>query len=112
MVKDVIKDYNSLIKHLKGFQEFSGIIINFNVFDYQFYQEWTDYLAYKAPLKNGSIGMKNNTIGKLVKNLKAFLNDRMRRNRIKPIDLSAFKVIQEEVALLLHYAHPNQRYRH
>lgn len=41
--------------------------------------------------------MKNNTIGKLVKNLKAFLNDRMRRNRIKPIDLSAFKVVQEEV---------------
>ncbi|WP_168796411.1 site-specific integrase [Flagellimonas onchidii] len=97
VVKDVIKDYNSLKKHLEGFQEFSGIIINFNVFDYQFYQEWTDYLAYKAPLKTGGVGMKNNTIGKLVKNLKAFLNDRMRRNRIKPIDLSAFKVVQEEV---------------
>ena len=41
--------------------------------------------------------MKNNTIGKLVKNLKAFLNDRMPRNRIKPIDLTAFKVVQEEV---------------
>ena len=97
VVKDVIKDYNSLRKHLEGFQEFSGIIIDFNAFDYQFYQEWTDYLAYHAPLKNGGVGMKNNTIGKLVKNLKAFLNDRMRRNRIKPIDLSAFKVIQEEV---------------
>lgn len=97
VVKDVIKDYNSLTKHLKGFQEFSGIIIDFNVFDYNFYQEWTDYLAYHAPLRNGSIGMKNNTIGKLVKNLKAFLNDRMRRNRIQPIDLSAFKVVQEEV---------------
>ena len=97
VVKDVIKDYNSLRKHLEGFQEFSGIIIDFNAFDYQFYQEWTDYLAYHAPLKNGGVGMKNNTIGKLVKNLKAFLNDRMRRNRIKPIDLSAFKVVQEEV---------------
>nr|WP_299215050.1 site-specific integrase [uncultured Allomuricauda sp.] len=97
VVKDVIKDYNSLIKHLVGFQEFSGIIIDFSVFDYQFYQEWTDYLAYHAPLKNGGVGMKNNTIGKLVKNLKAFLNDRIRRNRIKPIDLSAFKVVQEEV---------------
>ncbi len=97
VVKDVIKDYNSLKKHLEGFQEFSGIIIDFNVFDYHFYQEWTDYLAYHAPLKNGGVGMKNNTIGKLVKNLKAFLNDRMRRNRIKPIDLSAFKVVQEEV---------------
>ena len=97
VVKDVIKDYNSLKKHLEGFQEFSGIIIDFNAFDYHFYQEWTDYLAYHAPLKNGGVGMKNNTIGKLVKNLKAFLNDRMRRNRIKPIDLTAFKVVQEEV---------------
>lgn len=97
VVKDVIKDYNSLKKHIEGFEEFSGIIIDFNAFDYHFYQEWTDYLAYYAPLKNGGVGMKNNTIGKLVKNLKAFLNDRMRRNRIKPIDLSAFKVVQEEV---------------
>ena len=97
VVKDVIKDYNSLKKHLEGFQEFSGIIVDFNAFDYHFYQEWTDYLAYHAPLKNGGVGMKNNTIGKLVKNLKAFLNDRMRRNRIKPIDLTAFKVVQEEV---------------
>nr|WP_298994972.1 site-specific integrase [uncultured Allomuricauda sp.] len=97
VVKDVIKDYNSLKKHLEGFEEFSGIIIDFSVLDYHFYQEWTDYLAYHAPLKNGGVGMKNNTIGKLVKNLKAFLNDRMRRNRIKPIDLSAFKVVQEEV---------------
>tara|TARA_R110000765_G_scaffold295818_3_gene390991 strand:- start:19205 stop:20443 length:1239 start_codon:yes stop_codon:yes gene_type:complete len=97
VVRDVIKDYNSLKKHLEGFQEFSGIIVDFNAFDYHFYQEWTDYLAYHAPLKNGGVGMNNNTIGKLVKNLKAFLNDRMRRNRIKPIDLTAFKVIQEEV---------------
>ena len=97
VVKDVIKDYNSLKKHLEGFQDFSGIIVDFNAFDYHFYQEWTDYLAYHAPLKNGGVGMKNNTIGKLVKNLKAFLNDRMRRNRIKPIDLTAFKVVQEEV---------------
>ena len=93
----MITDYNPLKKHLEGFQEFSGIIIDFNLFDYNFYQEWTDYLAYHAPLRNGGVGMKNNTIGKLVKNLKAFLNDRMRRNRIKHIDLSAFKVVQEEV---------------
>ena len=33
VVKDVIKDYNSLRKHLEGFQEFSGIIIDFNAFD-------------------------------------------------------------------------------
>ncbi len=69
VVNDVIKDYNTLKKHLEGFQKFSGIIIDFNVFDYNFYQEWTDYLAYHAPLKNRGLGMKNNTIGKLVKNL-------------------------------------------
>lgn len=90
-------DYNSLKKHLGGFKEFSGIIIDFNAFDYHFYQKWTDYLVYHAFLKNGGIGMNNNTIGRLVKNLKAFLKDCMRRNRIKPIDYFAYKVVLEEV---------------
>ena len=97
VTKDVIKDYNTLKKHLLGYQEFSEEIITFKTFDFQFYAKWTDYLAYDAPLKNGGKGMKNNSVGKLVKNLKAFLNDRMKRNRIIPIDLSQFKVIQEEV---------------
>lgn len=47
--------------------------------------------------------MKNNTSGKLVKNLKAFLNDRTRGNRFKPIDLSALKLVQEEVDLIYQY---------
>ena len=54
-------------------------------------------LKYKVIQRNGEIGLKNNTIGKLVKNLKAFLNDCMRRKLIDKIDLSQFKVLQEEV---------------
>jgi len=97
VTNDVIKDYNTLKKHLLGYEEYSGEIITFRTFDFQFYEKWSDYLAYHAPLKNGGYGMKNNTIGKLVKNLKAFLNDRIKKKKISPIDLSQFKVIQEEV---------------
>ena len=97
VTKDVIKDYNSLKKHLEGYEEFTKETITFKTMSFTFYEKWTNYLAYEAPLKTGGKGMKNNTVGKLVKNLKAFLNDRMRKNRIKDIDLSQFKVVQEEV---------------
>ncbi|WP_397364593.1 tyrosine-type recombinase/integrase [Olleya sp. R77988] len=97
VVPDVIKDYNSLKKHLIGFDKNTKTITNFESINYSFYIKWTDYLANKVELKNGQIGLKNNTIGKQVKNLKAFLNNCMKLNIIPSIDLSNFKVIQEEV---------------
>jgi len=62
---------------LEGFQEFSGIIIDFNR-SITIHQEWTDYSGYHCPFKKMEESrMKTITIGKLVKELEAFLNDRM-----------------------------------
>lgn len=96
VVNDVIKDYKSLKKHLTEFDEFRTERTTFNSIDYKFYKEWIDYLANHSVKRNKEIGLKNNTIGKQVKNLKAFLNDRIRAKKIPPINLKDFKVIQEE----------------
>jgi len=98
VVPDVIKDYYAMKKHLKGFEVHRETPITFESLNYDFYLSWIDYLAvHPQNTVEGPKGLSNNSIGKQVKNLKAFLNDRMRRKLISPIDISQYKVIQEEV---------------
>lgn len=96
VVPDVIKDYKSLRKHLLEFDEFTNDITTFESIDIDFYKAWTNFLANHSVKRNNEVGLKNNTIGKQVKNLKAFLNDRIKSKKTPPIDLKDFKVIQEE----------------
>ena|ERR1700712_1775933 len=42
-------------------------------------------------------GLKLNTIGKTIKHLKGFVKDRVKRKIIPPIDLSDFKIPEEEI---------------
>jgi hypothetical protein len=42
-------------------------------------------------------GLKLNSIGKTIKHLKMFLKDRMQKKLIPFFDLSAYKVMEEEV---------------
>ncbi|MHC1705205.1 MAG: site-specific integrase [Tenuifilaceae bacterium] len=97
VVKDVIKDYNSLKKHLTGFKEHSSQPITFKNLNIVFYNEFVDYLSYTAKQKNETIGLKNNTVGKQIKNLKAFVRDRIEKKIIPFIDMKPFKTIKEEV---------------
>ncbi len=46
------------------------------------------------------IGLYTNTVGKQIKNLKAFLRERARLGYIKPIDLSYYKTVTEDVDLI------------
>lgn len=41
-------------------------------------------------------GLKLNTIGKAIKHLRGFIKDRVKRKIVKPIDLSDFKIPEEE----------------
>lgn len=95
--KDVIKDYNSLKKHLNGFKDYSSQAINFTNLNSTFYNEFVDYLSYKVVQRDNTIGLKNNTVGKQIKNLKAFVRNRVEKKIIPEIDLKPFKRIQEEV---------------
>lgn len=97
VVPDVIKDYNSLKKHLMGFKEHSSQPITFRNLNIIFYNEFVDYLTYTATQKDETVGLKNNTVGKQIKNLKAFVRDRVEKKVIPYIDLKPFKAIIEEV---------------
>lgn len=97
VTKDVIKDYNSLKKHLKGFKEYSSQPITFNNLNSTFYDEFVDYLCYEVEQRDGTIGLKNNTVGKQIKNLKAFVRHRAEKKIIPEVNLKPFKRIEEQV---------------
>jgi integrase len=97
VTNDVIKDYNALKKHLNGFKEHSSQAITFRNLNVTFYNEFVDYLNYTTVQKDGTLGLKNNTVGKQIKNLKAFVRDRIEKKVIPYIDLKAFKRVTEEV---------------
>jgi integrase len=97
VVPDVIKDYKTLKKHLKAYEDYEGSTISFKSFNYDFYHNWTNFLSYDYERRDGQVGLKNNSVGKSIKNLKSFLNYCIQSKRIEPLDLTVFKGIQEEV---------------
>ncbi|MEE4259937.1 MAG: phage integrase SAM-like domain-containing protein [Bacteroidales bacterium] len=96
VVADVIKDYRSLSKHLKGFEKNQRTRITFKSFKYSFYQQFMHYLTYDAVKPDGEKGLATNTVGKQIKNLKAFLNHCFRHEIAERFDLSDFKTMTED----------------
>jgi hypothetical protein len=91
---------NAMKAHLMSFENHRKEPISFDSFDVHFYEDFVKYLTYdivqlrrKAVIK----GLKVNSVGKTIKHLKSFLKDRMRKKIIPYMDLSAYKVMEEEV---------------
>lgn len=86
--------------HLLSFQTYRKKPITFDSFDLYFYEKFVDYLVYEIPHKRRTEvikGLKINSIGKTVKHLKSFLKDRMKKKVIPFIDLTDYKVLEEDV---------------
>jgi len=47
--------------------------------------------------RNFVVGLKVDTVGKTIKQLRTFLRDRLRKQIIAPIDLDGWKILEEEV---------------
>lgn len=92
--------FENVKSHLKAFETFRQEPISFKSFDFNFYDTYVDFLTFDYVQtrfkKNPVVGMKLNTVGKTIKQLKIFLKDRIRRKIIAPIDLSDYKVPDEE----------------
>jgi hypothetical protein len=87
-------------KHLFRFQTYRKKPITFDSFDLSFYEEFVDFLVYEIKHERRTTtikGLKLKTIGKTIKHLKSFLNDRMKKKIIPFIDLSDYKVMEEDV---------------
>ena len=97
--KAAINVFNNIKAHLKAYEEFSEKGITFDSFDFDFYDRFVSFLTFEyvqPRFKKQIVGLKVNTVGKTIKQLKIFLKDRVRRKIIEPIDLTDYKVPDEE----------------
>lgn len=95
----MLKVYKNMKDHLEAFQEHRKEPITFDCFDYNFYEKFVDFLTYEyvqRRKKEVIRGLKTATIGKTIKQLRKFLRDSMRRKIIAPIDLTDFKILDED----------------
>ncbi|MCF3107536.1 site-specific integrase [Niabella sp. CC-SYL272] len=91
--------YGNVKSHLLAFEAFRDQEISFDSFDFSFYEDFVDYLTFEhvhMRRKTLLTGLKLNTIGKTIKHLRGFIKDRIKRKIIKPIDLSDFRIPEEE----------------
>ncbi|HTE28589.1 phage integrase SAM-like domain-containing protein [Flavitalea sp.] len=87
-------------KHLFSFQEHIGYKVAFDSFDAVFYEQFVRYLTFDIPLMRRNTvlkGLKINTVGKTVKQLKTFIKDRIQKKVIPHVDLTAFKILEKDV---------------
>jgi integrase len=96
---DMLKVYKVLKNRLLAFQKFRGEKITFSCLDFSFYETFVNFLTYdylQMRKKTVIRGLKLSSIGCSIKQLRIFLRDRMRRKIIAHIDLSDFKILDEE----------------
>lgn len=95
--KGIISDYGTLKQYLKQFEEHSGTKVTFtNIVKAATYDDFLSYLSTEIKNQKGTKGLKINSVGKHAKNLKAFLNNCMRREIIPHTDLRFMKKLSEK----------------
>lgn len=86
-----IQVYRSSFTHLKNYATKYGISVTWDIFDLDFYERFTDYLY--------TIGLNDNTVGKVIKTVKTFISEAFERNLHTNLSFKkkGFKVISAEV---------------
>jgi len=91
--------YRNVKSHLQSFEKYRKQKITFSSFDFSFYEDFVDYLTFEHIHLRSQIlqtGLRLNTIGKTIKHFRGFIKDRVKRKIISPIDLTDFKIPEEE----------------
>lgn len=97
--KATLTVYSNVKGHLQAFEKYRQEKISFASFDFNFYHDFIDYLTFEhVHMRRQEVltGLKLDTIGKTIKHLRGFLKDRVKRKIIAPIDLTDFKIPEEE----------------
>ncbi len=95
----MIRTYNVVKERLLAFQKCRKVKIAFDSFDFNFYDKLVNYLTYDHTHRRRNItlrGLKRNSVGTTIKQLRIFIRDRVRRKIIPAIDLADFKILDEE----------------
>lgn len=91
--------YRNMMETLKAFETYRKKQITFESFDFNFYEEFVEYMMYEHVQRRRKEiikGFRISTTGKTIKQLRIFLRNRMRRKIIAPINLEDFKILDEE----------------
>ncbi len=91
--------FRNMRETLKAFETYRKKPITLESFDFNFYEEFVEYMMYEhihRRRKNVIKGFRTSSIGRTIKQLRIFLRNRMRRKIIPPINLEDFKIIDEE----------------
>ena len=97
---DMLRIYRNMKDHLQAFDEYRGAVTTFLSFDHDYCEPLINFLSLhyiQRSRKEKIIGLKVNTIGKTIKQLRNFLKNRIRKKIITPIDLEDFIIVEEEV---------------
>ena len=84
---------------LQSFESYREKAINFDEIDYNFYEEFLNYLSFEHIHQNKKEvlkGFKTNTVGKNIKQLIIFLINRRQKKIIPELDTTGFRIPQEE----------------
>lgn len=91
--------YRNMRDTLKAFETYRKKNITFESLDYNFYEEFVEYMMYEHVQRRRKVlikGFRISTVGKTIKQLRIFLRNRARRKIIAPINLEDFKILDEE----------------
>jgi len=97
--RGMIRIYNVVKERLLAFQKYRKKSITFDSFDFNFYEDLVNYLTYEHTQRGRKVvlrGLKRNSVGTTIKQLRIFLRDRTRRKIIPAIDLTDFNILDEE----------------
>ncbi|RAJ78962.1 site-specific recombinase XerD [Chitinophaga dinghuensis] len=102
----MLKVFKNMKDHIAAFQEYRQKPVTFDSFDFNLYDSLIKFLTYEYIQRRRSEvvdgkkvqikGLKTATVGKTIKQLRIFLRDRIRRKIIPIIDLTDFKIPDEE----------------
>ena len=98
--KDMPRIYRNMKEHLLAYQQARKIHLTFEMFTLDFYEDFVDFLSYEyiqRRRKQPIVGLKINTVGKTINQLRTFLINRAKKKIIAPIDLTNWEVVGEEV---------------
>lgn len=88
-----IKNYNNSLHYLKEYRDTKGFHFHFDEIDIAFYNAFIDFLIENA-------GLSNNTVGRVVKDLKTFLNWCFDNGYNKNLDYKKFKILREDIEIV------------
>lgn len=99
-VKDLVGYERTLPKHLKITEEFTGRVLTFSQLKEQeggFVEYWDDYMINIAENSAGEPGFSINTVGKMHKYLKTFLNWSFDRDVFRRFSLKHLPTYMEDI---------------